>query len=141
MNAKFGETSVRLFNELARMKGIAVEELRQTPKKDLRPELVDLGDKLCEAYGLDYLSSSLFDSGCDIVAGIRKPAELALLRSKYRVIAVWMLRPDAPHEPDNTSLSIADCDYIIQNRLGISWLMHEALQLVRYVKLLTKETI
>ncbi len=110
----FANTSDTIYDELAGY-GQTVEDLHKMPKERLRPRLIETGDRLCEEHGLAYLALTQLEKH-DVVCGVRKPKELALIRAAYPdCLFLWVIRPGHPHIKDSTQLSHKDADLVVMN--------------------------
>lgn len=134
----WADTSDTIYKVLAARRGVTVEYLKSLPKEQIRPDLIALGNSLCEQSALA-LAWPLIEEGNQIVCGIRRRSEelnpllrhLALLG--VHTFKIWIDNPNAPKVEDNTTVTADDCDTIIDNsgtiddlRLKLETLLHNA---------------
>lgn len=111
----FANTSDTIYETIAEREGVSLDLVHSMPKEALRPRLIEVGDKLCDEHGLAYLALTQLAKH-DVVCGIRKPKELALVRSEYSdCLFIWVIRPDQKLIKDSTQLSHKDADLVIVN--------------------------
>lgn len=83
-----------IYDCLAFRRGVSVQELREVPKEELRPALIEMGDFLCGQIGSlkeapaipnfddqvfrvpSALIRMLYHSGCNVIDGVRRRLEL-----------------------------------------------------------------
>lgn len=90
------DTSDMIYERLATEMGITLEELRAAPKEEIRPKLIEIGDRLSKTDPLA-LIRPVMNSKSFTIAGIRKKDQLAALPSDVQV--VWINREG--HDPDS----------------------------------------
>lgn len=111
----YGNTSDTIYETVATVQGVTVDELYKMDKEKLRPKLIEAGDHLCSVGGPAYLALQQLQKH-DVVCGIRKPQELALIRASYPdCLFLWVIRPGYLHIKDSTQLSHKDADVVIVN--------------------------
>jgi len=116
----FANTSDTIYEQVAKDYGKTVEEVHAMDKEKLRPELIFVGDTLCKVHGLAYLTLKQLEKH-DVVCGVRKPQELALVRAAYpNCLFLWVIRPGYPTIKDSTQLSHKDADLVIMNAGSVS---------------------
>lgn len=114
-----------VYHYLAARRQVSVEALRQLPKEELRPFLVEAGDFLCganqppqevpvnkevdaEVYRIpSALIRALFLSGINVIDGVRRRLELQDAKNHLewngvRALTLYVDRPGVPDIPDNT---------------------------------------
>lgn len=112
---RHGNTSDVIYAHLAAQMHRDEEEIRTMRKEHLRPELIKMGDKLCEADPA-FLVKELLAQHVQIITGVRKPHELKILREfAPRLKFLWVTRPGFGTVQDNTLLTEADADHVITN--------------------------
>lgn len=136
LNKKWGDTSDIIYKVLADRRGTTVDVLRRIPKEELRPDLIVVGNELCNHSPLA-LSYALVQNGCNIICGVRRKSELTILVNKlkldgFNVVTVWVDRDQAPTTEDNTEVTKNDCGVrinnswdLIQLEKEISWVFVE----------------
>lgn len=111
----FANTSDTIYEEAAIQLGLPVDDVRGLPKEEIRSLLIKTGDALCDKHGLAYLTLCQLAKH-DIVCGVRKPKELALVRAQYPdALFLWVIRPGQPEIKDSTALSHLDADAVLVN--------------------------
>lgn len=135
---KGASTSDVIYALMARFSGVSEAELRETPKEELRPKLVELGDYLCggsddlskNAFktpipdniyrGPSMLTRTLFHTGFLAFDGVRRKSELEEIRYTMawlglETFVLWVHRDEAPAIADNTEVTIEDATHVIAN--------------------------
>lgn len=133
---KGASTSDVIYALLADKLGLSEEKLRETPKEELRPKLIEYGDFLCGMGQLALVEGSnkdehfmrtpsalcrvLFLTGHGVVDGVRRRLELQEFKDRLMWLGVptvvfWVERAGHPTVEDNTQLKKEDADEIIQN--------------------------
>lgn len=97
------DTSDMIYDRLAAELGVTLGDLRAMPKEDIRPKLIEIGDRLSKTDPLA-LIRPVMKSKSFTIAGIRKRDQLEALPKDVQV--VWINRND--HTPD--SLDNLDID-------------------------------
>ncbi len=90
------DTSDMIYERLAAEMGITLDELRTLPKEEIRPKLIEIGDRLSKTDPLALIRPVL-DSKSFTIAGIRKKDQLEALPKEVQV--VWINREG--HAPDS----------------------------------------
>jgi hypothetical protein len=135
---KGASTSDVIYALMARFAGISEAELRETPKEELRPKLIELGNYLCggsddlskNAFkdpirdsiyrGPSMLTRALFHTGFRAFDGVRRKSELEEIRYimdwlGIQTFVLWVHRDEAPSISDNTEVTIEDATNVIAN--------------------------
>lgn len=120
-----GSCSDIIYHFLALRRGVSVESLRQIPKEQLRPALIEAGDYLCGSIGqlteksvhptLDddvfrcpsILIRTLYLNGVNIIDGVRRRLELEDARGHLDwngvpSVVIHVSNPNGPKVVDNT---------------------------------------
>ncbi len=131
-------TSTIIYDFLAKRRGITVDELKKTPKDELRPELIEAGDFLVgkiDKIKLDPVDDTLdkivyripstllrilYLSGVNVIDGVRRKQELSdsikhLEWNGVRSLVIWVERPGVEILQDNTELTQTDAHEVVQN--------------------------
>lgn len=131
-------TSTIIYHFLAARRGVSVESLKQLPKEELRPALIEAGDFIvgdvstiiepaanteidAQLYRIpSSLVRTLYMSGYNIIDGVRRKKELseAIVHLEWngvRALTFWIERPGTPVVQDNTELTKEDADETILN--------------------------
>ncbi len=135
---KGGSTSDVIYTLMARFSGVSEAELREIPKEELRPKLIELGDYLCDRSndlsknafkdpipeniyrGPSVLTRALFLTGFFAFDGVRRKSELEEIRFivswlGLEPFVLWVHRDEAPSIADNTEVTIEDATHVIAN--------------------------
>ena len=113
-----GSTDSIVYEELAKERGVPRWSLEASAKESLRPDLVRVGNALCDQDPAA-LVSPLLARGARVIDGIRRRFELKAARQAARAsglipVVVWVDRCSAVK--DNTDVMRSDADYVISNR-------------------------
>jgi hypothetical protein len=136
---KGASTSDVIYALMARFAGVSESELRETPKEEIRPKLIELGNYLCGSSedlsknafpgkvpdsiyrGPSMLVRTLFHSGFAAFDGIRRKPELEEVRYimnwlGIEVFVFWIHRENnLAKVEDNTEVEHTDATHIIAN--------------------------
>ena len=110
---KSAGTSDIVYKAMAIARNCKEEELRQIPKEELRPVLIDFANYLCSVVP-DFLSSAIIQEGFDVIDGIRRRSELEALAAKHNIAVYFVDRTEGVVE-DNFELDKDDADFIVDN--------------------------
>lgn len=131
-------TSEIIYRYLALRRNVSIESLKEIPKEELRPALIEAGDYLvgkidslaepavnAELDAILYrIPSALirtpYMSGYNIIDGVRRIAEIEEARSRLdwngvRSVVVYVKNPGAPTVSDNTEVTETHADVVIVN--------------------------
>lgn len=119
LGLKYASTSSIVYRELARSKGLSLEQTYKLPKEQIRPELVVVADKMCDA-DATVLVDGLVKDGANIIDGIRRKFELRKSVEKLTLqghkVHVWYVVDNRKALiKDNTEIDGTDADIIILN--------------------------
>lgn len=117
------DTSDMIYEALAAESGVTVESLRAIPKEELRPRLIEIGDRLSKEDPLS-LVRPVMKAKSFTIAGIRKKDQLAALPKDVQV--VWINRTN--HDPDsldNLEIEPGEYDVVINNGASMSEFKYE----------------
>lgn len=110
------DTSNVMYKILAEQLGITESQLRQLPKEEIRPRLIEIGDQLTRDNPLAIVEDSILD-GEFAIAGIRTSDQLEALKKRCPMTTVlWVDREN--HNPggaDNLALTPGDADVVVVN--------------------------
>ena len=135
---KGASTSDVIYALMARFTGVSEAELREVPKEELRPKLVELGNYLCgnsnelskNAFkdpipdsiyrGPSMLTRTLFHTGFRAFDGIRRKAELEEFRYimnwlGIQTFVIWVHRDGLASVADNTEVTVEDATTVLAN--------------------------
>tara|TARA_R110000803_G_scaffold106150_3_gene174285 strand:+ start:1761 stop:2258 length:498 start_codon:yes stop_codon:yes gene_type:complete len=104
LDTKMGTTSDIIYETMSVRRGVSVDELKAIWKEDLRDDLVEMGDALCNI-APDYLAQALINRGVRVISGVRRLSEAQAIREPKKII--WMERRHFTSPPDNTELSLS----------------------------------
>lgn len=131
-----GSCSDVIYGVMSHFSNRSLTLLQETPKEELRPKLIELGDYLCgqsdslELNGFQLpdtiyrgpsaLLRSLFHTGVLVFDGVRRRRELNHFKEVLQwlgvdVRVVWVERPDHATVDDNTEVTANDADAVIVN--------------------------
>lgn len=123
---KVGDCSNIIYDELAVKLDIPVEKLLQLPKEEIRPQLIDLGNKLI-AKDPCYFGRKLINNGHHIICGVRRLCELSCIRKEHmHTCVIWVQNDNAPIVEDNTEITKEDSDIVIFNNGDLFDLQYKA---------------
>jgi hypothetical protein len=136
-------TSEAIYHFIALMRGVTVASLRDIPKEELRPLLIQVGDYIVGARpdipledpkdpgafsvftndmyrGPSALVRMLYLGGANVIDGVRRTAELASAKEHLEWngvphYTIWIERSQGPVIPDNTELTALDADEVVMN--------------------------
>jgi len=101
---KKGDTSDIVIREFCTCQDLNEDHVRGN-KEWYRPQLVALGNHLCDTKGPSYLSRELIKEGCTVIAGPRRLSEIEDLDDPF---VVWINKEDPDETPiiDNTEVEL-----------------------------------
>jgi hypothetical protein len=131
-------TSDVIYALMARFMGVSEAELRETPKEEIRPKLIELGDYLCASSndlsknafanpiseslyrGPSMLTRALFHAGIRVFDGVRRKSELTEIRHIMNWLGIethvlWVYRDEDEFITDNTEVTREDATVIVAN--------------------------
>jgi hypothetical protein len=132
LTVKAGETSDIIVDEMARVRvkrgdfsdlASAINHIRTSPKEQMRPEMIETGDRLCEANPAA-LAMGLIDRGYQVISGIRRVSEYKALLSLYpQIVLLWVDRQDQGVS-DNTDYSLKEIAHHVIDNYGAASEIH-----------------
>lgn len=121
-------TSSYLVYRLSLIKGVPENVILEN-KETYRPDLIELGNAMCEADAGCLVSICLWASQAKfiLIDGVRRISEFSKVKSWFDQI-IWMNRPSEPIGLDNLELKDQDADIIIENTGSLEDLKSRAKQ-------------
>ena len=123
-------TSEYLIYRLALIHGIT-EEAIYNLKERYRPELIKLGNDMCDTDPGCLVSIALWgvDSKHVIVDGVRRTCEYEVVRPWFDLV-IWVDRPDIDDREDNCELNMSHADHVVSNTGNLTDLNNLAAMMV-----------
>jgi hypothetical protein len=130
-NAEAFSTSSYLIYRLGLITGASKEEILRD-KETYRPQLVKLGNAMCDADAGCLVSICIWASKADtiIIDGVRRISEFSHVKDWFDHI-IWVDRPSVPLGLDNLELTAKDADVVISNTGDLKDLQQSAIKLVQ----------
>jgi hypothetical protein len=137
LQLKWGDTSDVIYKTIATRKGTTVDKLKEIPKEELRPELIEVGNYLCDQSPIA-LSYGLIKGGTSIVCGIRRKKEFNCLLTKLEALQVpyttiFVKNKNVPDIKDNLEVTEDDCSIVINNDSGLSDLKNDLVYIFKKI--------
>ena len=119
-------TSNYLVYRLSIMKGVTEEHILQN-KEEYRPELIELGNKMCDVDPGCLVSICLWASNTQytIVDGVRRTCEFDRVKDLFD-LTIWVERPSQEIGYDNCELKSNHADMLVMNDGTIDNLIGQA---------------
>lgn len=127
-------TSAYLVYRLSLIEGVSEKEIL-TEKEKYRPQLVTLGNGMCDVDAGCLVSICLWASSKDtvIIDGVRRISEFSRVKGWFDRV-IWIERPSEPLGMDNLELSAEHADEVIENSGTLEDLQEKARLLAAQIK-------